>query len=192
MKLFLLTIFLFGLFYESPAIDTPDYIRNILDERDQQIKELLGPRGQSYTEEQREHLKAIINDIVDYPAMARVALADHYDNITEEQRAEFVDLFARVIRQHSLGQLDIYRAEVSYEDIEVSDNEAHVVTIAVLDNVRTPVQYRMHKVDGSWLIADMSVDNVWTAESYRRSFQNIIRRRGFDALLDSLRRRVES
>lgn len=186
------------LFFSAPVFannnqDTANTIRQILDDRDRQIKDLLGPKGQEYTETQREQLKAIINDIVDYPAMAEVALADHFTTITQEQRTEFVEVFAQVIRQHSLGQLDIYRAEIAYESIEVfEDGTALVVTIATLDNVRTPVQYRMHKVNGVWMIADMSVDNVWTAESYRRSFQNIIRRRGFDALLDSLRRRVES
>lgn len=183
-------IFILALSIESQA-DTADHIKKILDDRDQMIKELLGPKGTSYTDEQREKLKSIINDMVDYPAMAQVALDDHYDKISAEEREEFNTLFANVIRQHSLGQLDIYRAEVVYNEIEVDGNTAHVNTTAILDNVRTPVRYRMHKKDGEWLIADMSVDNLWTAESYRRSFQNIIRRRGFDALLDSLRRRAE-
>lgn len=176
----------FSALQSNPALE----VRNILDSRDQMIKELLGPKGSVQTEEQREKLKQIINDIVDYPNMAKVALDTYFDQISTDQQIEFTELFAQIIRQHSLSQLDIYRAQLTYEEITVNGSTALVTTIAVLDNVRTPVRYRMHKTDGVWMIADMSVDNVWTAESYRRSFQNIIRRRGFDALLDSLRRRA--
>ncbi|MEX2403067.1 MAG: ABC transporter substrate-binding protein [Balneolales bacterium] len=166
-------------------------IINLLDERDQQIKELIGPEGSTYTEEQRQELTIIINDIVDYSAMAQTALEETYDTISTEQREKFVNLFSTIIRQQSINQLDIYRAEVTYGDIEVTGDSAMVETTAILDNVRTPVLYEMERRDGEWVITDMAVDNVWTAESYRRSFQNQIRRRGFDALMTSLETRAE-
>ncbi|MEX0772495.1 MAG: ABC transporter substrate-binding protein [Balneolales bacterium] len=166
-------------------------IINLLDERDQQIKELIGPEGSTYTEEQRQELTIIINDIVDYSAMAQTALEETYDTISTEQREKFVNLFSTIIRQQSINQLDIYRAEVTYGDIEVTGDSAMVETTAILDNVRTPVLYEMERRDGEWVITDMAVDNIWTAESYRRSFQNQIRRRGFDALMASLETRAE-
>lgn len=173
----------------SPAKERE--IRNILEERDDQIKELLGPEGTEYTDEQREQLRDIVNDMMDYRQMARYALDEKFDELTREEQEEFVDLFSRIIRDQSLQQLDIYRAEVIYDKISVEGNEAMVNTTAVLDNNRIPVHYRMINRDGDWVIADMSIDNAWTAESYRRSFQNIIRRRGYDALIDNLRRRAE-
>ena len=47
------------------------------------------------------------------------------------------------------------------------------------------------KQKNGWMITDMSIDNVSTADSYNRQFQGIIRKRGFDALLTSLRKRAE-
>lgn len=170
--------------------DVKTEILNLLKERDKQIKSLVGPEGTSHTELQRENLKNIINDIVDYRFMAKIALQSTYDDISKEQREEFVDLFSGIIRNHSLNNLDIYRAVVTYDDVDVNGTQVRVKTTAVLSNVRTPVTYDMEKRNGVWYITDMAVDNVWTAESYRRSFQNMIRRRGFDALLDNLRRRA--
>ena len=183
-----------GLFQQGTlyAVDqsSEEEIRELLESRDNEIKDLLGPKGTEYTPEQRERLKSIINDIVDYRAMASYALQATYDEIDSETREEFVSLFSTIIRDQSMNRLDIYRAEVTYQSIDVEENRARVETIARLDNVRTPVHYDMQKRDSEWVITDMIIDDVSTAESYRRQFQSIIRQRGFDALMDSLQRRA--
>ena len=65
-----------------------------------------------------------------------------------------------------------------------------VKTTAELDEVRTPVDYRMRYDGEEWVITDMSIDDVYTAESYNNQFQRIIAKRGFDALMKSLRKRA--
>ena len=167
-----------------------DQIQQMLNERDAEIKELLGPKGNDYTQEQRDRLKNIINDVIDFRSMSETALGDTYTEISEEKREEFVSLFSTIIRDNSLNRLDIYRAEVTYNDITVNNGTAEVKTMAQMDNVRTSVDYDMELQSGEWQITDMSIDDVSTAESYRRQFQSIIRQRGFDALLESLRRRA--
>lgn len=167
-----------------------DEIKQMLESRDQEIKEILGPSGNDFSQEQRDQLKDIINGIIYYPAMAEVALGDTYNEIDEETREEFVDLFATMIRDNSLNRLDIYRADVVYNDISVNEDTANVNTMAQLEDVRTSVDYKMEIIDGEWRITDMSIDDVSTADSYNRQFQSIIRKRGFDALMDSLRRRA--
>lgn len=165
-------------------------IRNLLDERDDEIKELLGPEGNQYTQDQRDRLKTIINGIIDYRAMAQQALGSTFEEISDEERDEFVNLFSTIIRDNSLNRLDIYRAEVTYDEINVSDGRANVRTTAQLDNVRTSVDYVMERENDNWVITDMSIDEVSTAESYNRQFQSIIRQHGFDALMQSLQRRA--
>lgn len=165
-------------------------IRQMLEDRDEEIKELLGPKGTSYTQEQRDELKEIINGVIDFRSMASYALDDTFNEISSEQREEFVSLFSTIVRDQSLNRLDIYRAEVTYEDITVDGDKARVQTIAQLENVRTPVNYDMERQNGQWMITDMEIDDVSTARSYHRQFQNIIRQRGFDALMSSLERRA--
>lgn len=167
-----------------------DEIRSMLDERDDEIKELLGDEGSDYTQEQRDRLKDIINGVIDFRAMSEEALGSTYQEISDEEREEFVELFSTIIRDNSLNRLDIYRAEVTYQEIRVDNGEAYVRTMAQLENVRTPVDYDMEYKNGEWVITDMTIDDVSTVQSYNRQFQNIIRQRGFDALLDNLRRRA--
>jgi phospholipid transport system substrate-binding protein len=195
MEKFTLTILLvlvafFGAFANSQANE--EEIIEFMRERDREIKALVGPKGTDHTEDQKEELKDMINDVMDYGAMAEYALQDTYDNLTPEQREEFIEIFSSIVRDQSLNSLDIYRADVEYQNITRDGEKVFVETTAILDEVRTPVTYELVRDENSWMITDMSIDNVSTAESYRRSFQNIIRRRGYDALLSSLKRRAEA
>ncbi|MCC5934832.1 MAG: ABC transporter substrate-binding protein [Candidatus Cyclonatronum sp.] len=197
MKVFVLlfSIFIGTFVHNTVQAATADQaiiheVREMLIDRDQEIKALLGPEGTEHTDAQRDELMDIINQIIDYEAMARHALQETWGTLTQAQREEFVDVFARVIRDQSLNSLEIYRADVTYESFEVNGNFVTAHTIATLENVRTPVIYELENRAGEWFVIDMSVDNVSTAESYRRSFQRIIQRRGFDALMDNLRRRA--
>jgi phospholipid transport system substrate-binding protein len=88
--------------------------------------------------------------------------------------------------------LDIYRADVSYKQIKVNGDSATVQTVAQLEKVRTPVTYHMFYEDNNkqWVVTDMIIDDVSTADSYRRQFQNIMRKKGYDGLLEILRKRA--
>ena len=183
---------LLGLFITSTAVaqQTAEDVRSLLEERDDQIKELVGPEGTEYTDDQRQRLKEIINGVINFEAMAKEALEETYDTISTEKRTEFVDLFSTIVRDQSLNKLDIYRAKVTYQDIQVEGAEARVETLAQLENVRTPVNYEMEYQNGEWVIIDMEIDDVSTASSYNRQFQRIINQKGFEPLLESLRKRA--
>jgi len=165
-------------------------IKQMLESRDAEIKEILGPEGKEYTQEQRNRLKEIINGVIDFESMASYALGDTYNEITDEEKNEFVSLFSTIVRDNSLNKLDIYRADVTYEEITVNNGSAKVKTLAQLEDVRTPVYYEMEKKENGWVITDMTIDDVSTAESYNRQFQSIIRKRGYDSLKQSLERRA--
>ena len=191
LKLFLM-ISIFSLVSTITVIaqNGEEAIKDMLIQRDLQIKELVGPEGQEYSDKQRSDLKEIINGIIDFEEMAKTALDETYNTISEESRTEFIDLFSTIIRDHSLNNLEIYRAKVSYNSIEVNNSTGLVTTMAVLDDIRTPVEYKLALEGDEWVITDMSVDDLWTAESYKNQFQRIIAKSGFDALMESLRKRA--
>lgn len=181
---------LMGLANTTHAQKSEQAIKQLLQERDQEIKTLLGPEGTEYTQEQRMELKNIINGVIDYSAMAKYALQDTYNEISTAEQEEFVNLFSTIIRDQSLNKLDIYRSEVTYRDIEINGDDAVVNTMATRKNVRTPVVYELHYNNGEWVVTDFSIDDVSTADSYQRQFQSIIRKKGFDSLMETLRKRA--
>lgn len=172
------------------ASDSND-IKQLMQRRDAEIKALIGPKGTKHTLDQTEKLKTFINDMVDFEAMAKMALQDTWVVATIIQQREFVELFSKIIRDQSLAKPDIYRASVTYQDVTVNGSNALVKTTTVVENIRTPVSYAMAKKGSKWFITDIVIDNVSTAASYQKSFQNTIRRRGFEALLEALRKRAD-
>ena len=189
--IFFLGVFIFPNFLIAQTSQATEDVRELMESRDLQIKQLLGAEGSEYSSNQRDELKDIVNGIIDFTEMAKTALEVTYDTISVEDRTEFVQLFSSIIRDQSLANLDIYRASVSYERIDGTTDSMYIETLAEWDNIRTPVHYIMSKNSGEWRIEDMSIDDVFTAESYNRQFQRIIRSRGFDYLMTTLRKRAE-
>ncbi len=165
-------------------------IRQMLEDRDQQIKSILSG-DEDYTQEQRARLKELINGVIDFRVMGRTALGPHWDDLSADQRTEFVDVFQDVVRAQSMGDLDVYNSTVTYEEITVQGDSAYVRTITEYEGTRTPVEYVLKRRNDKWKAEDIIVDDVSTAEGYARSFQTVVRKRGFEALMKSLRKKRE-
>lgn len=163
-------------------------IRQMLENRDQQIKSILSGTD-DYTAEQRTQLKELINGVIDFRVMGQRALGPHWDDLSAEQQDEFVSVFRDVVRAQSMSDLGVYSSEVTYDQIEVHDDSAFVRTRTKYDGRTTPVEYVLEPRDGEWRAEDIVVDGVSTAEGYARSFQTVVRQHGFDRLMKSLRKK---
>jgi len=170
--------------------NSADAIQQMLEERDQQIKSIL-QGDTTFTAQQREELKTLINGVIDFRAMAQQALGPFWADLSDAQRTEFVDVFQDIVRSQSMADLEVYNSEVTYNTIDVSGDSAFVRTATQYRGTSANVEYVLHREDGTWLAEDIIVDEVSTAESYARSFQTVVRKRGFDALMDSLRKKRE-
>ena len=186
----LLLVSLIALPVQAQTSDSAqEEIRQLLQQRDQEIKRVLGDRD-TFTEAQREQLKALVNDDLDFRAMSRTALGPFWDDLMPAQRKEFVDVFSDIVRAQSLSDLGVYRSKVTYDSITVEGDSARVVTTTVYRDTPTEVIYAMSRTDeGSWDVDDIILDGVSTAEGYARSFQTVMRKKGFDPLMKSLRKK---
>ncbi len=168
---------------------SPDQeIRQMLEQRDQQIKTIL-QGDTSFTVQQREELKTLINGVIDFRAMGRQALGPFWSDLSNEQRAEFVDVFQTIVRAQSLSDLEVYNSQVTYDQIDVEGDSAFVQTTTDYKGTSANVEYVLQREDGQWLAQDIIIDDVSTAQSYARSFQTVVRKNGFDALMQSLRKK---
>jgi phospholipid transport system substrate-binding protein len=169
---------------------TQQEIRTMLENRDQQIKEIL--RGtDDYTTEQREELKTLINGVIDFRAMGQVALGPFWEDLSEAEQGEFIDVFRDIVRAQSLSDLEVYNSRVTFDEITVEGDSAYVRTTTEYQGTKTPVEYILELEADEWLAEDIVVDGVSTAEGYARSFQTVVRKRGFDALMTSLKKKRE-
>ncbi|MGB0651135.1 MAG: MlaC/ttg2D family ABC transporter substrate-binding protein [Rhodothermales bacterium] len=165
-------------------------IRSMLEQREADIKQILGDDTE-LSDTQMDALRAAVNDMFDFESMGREALGRHWDEISADQQQEFVEVFAEIVRYQSLADVDIYRADVTYETISVSGDEATVSTTTIYKDVPTEVDYALRRSGDVWLATDVVLDEVSTVEGYSRSFQSYVRKRGFEALMDNLNKRLE-
>jgi phospholipid transport system substrate-binding protein len=165
-------------------------IRTLLEQRDRQIKGLLGTKT-TFTAQERQNVAELINGVIDFEAMAATALGTHWTGLTAQQRKDFVDVFSQIVRNQSLSDLDIYRTRVTYGQVTVEGNNARAVTQVTYKEVPATVEYTLGFKNGQWYVTDIILDDVSTAQGYARSFQSVVRRNGFDALMTSLRRKLD-
>jgi phospholipid transport system substrate-binding protein len=171
---------------------TPEQeILSMMKSREASIKEVLGEGDVTYTDRQRERLQVLINEIIDFTEMSKTALSIHWTELSAAQKSEFVSLFSQVVKKSSLKKLDIFHAVIEYKTVKVEGEKAFAQTVATYKRTRTAVDYEFHRVNSTWKVTDFLIDEVSTAESYKRSFQKIIRKHNFQGLMDRLKEKLE-
>lgn len=163
----------------------------MLESRDRDIKVLLGDQG-DITDAQMEQLRHVINDVIDFREMGKAALGTHWDALTKTQQDKFIQVFGDIVRHQSLANLDVYRSRVTYDAIEVDGQKARVVTTTTHKDIPMMVAYDMIQKDDNWFAYDIILDDVSTVGGYSRSFRSVIRKRGFNSLMESLNKRLDS
>ncbi len=188
-----LPLLFFALLLAVPAQAQSGEIEQMLRQRDAEIKSILGD-GRSVSDAQRDRLRAVVNDVIDFEAMARQALGPYWGDLSAAQRARFAEDFGGVIRAQSLADLDLYRARVTYGEIDVDGPRATAHTTARSGDVNAAVVYALARKDGRWVVTDIVIDDVSTVGGYATSFQRVMKRQGieegYETLMASLRKRL--
>lgn len=169
-------------------------IRTMLEQRDRELKQAVEPlidNPKGATAAQRQRVEDLINGVIHFEEMARQALGPFWSDLTPAQRTEFVDVFGQIVRAQSLGDLEVYNSTVTYETIDVVGDSAYVSTTTVYQDKPVKVEYYLGEHDGDWYVHNMVLDDVGTVEGYAKSFQAVIRKKGFDALMTSLNKKLE-
>ncbi|MEZ4699818.1 MAG: ABC transporter substrate-binding protein [Rhodothermales bacterium] len=189
-RIFALCLFLVALLLPASAQAQEDVIRKMLIDRDHEIKALLGDK-KTLTDAQEDELKELINGVIDFDRMSQDALGAEWSKLTPEQHTEFVKVFSEIVKGQSLADLDIYRLNMTIGDIKVDDDSAHVETTTVYKEKPMNVAYALGFRGNEWRVDDIILDGVSTTEGYARSFQTYVRKRGFDALMASLHKKLD-
>lgn len=156
--------------------------------------EVLAIMRQDLGEEQRlAELRRVLNQATDLDLVGRLVLGRYWRTATEEQRAEYTDLFRQYVMQNLASRLGTYRGE-SYNvaGAQVVDDRDAVVSTRITRPGATPlrVDWRLRSADGDFAIIDVVVEGVSMVVTQRSEFASIIGSQGFDGLLDLLREQV--
>jgi phospholipid transport system substrate-binding protein len=140
-------------------------------------------------------LEQILLPQIDSWEFGRRCLGVHWQQLTDDQRRQFIDLFKDLIEKSYGGMLDRYTTGVrfSYDGERIDGDFAEVDTRVFTPAREQPftLSYRLHQKDGQWLIYDVVAENVSMVRNYRTQFDHILSKSSFAELAQTLERKIK-
>ena len=141
----------------------------------------------------RVAIRRIISDHFDFTAMSRLSVGAPWNDATPAQQARFTALFKELLEYSYGNRLSAYHGQtVHYDPAEFRGNRAQVKTMIVDTDKQTPVEYRLIKDGDDWRVYDIRIEGVSLVATFRTEFQDEIGSSGFEGLLKSLAKKVDT
>jgi len=139
-------------------------------------------------------LRALANEAVlphvDFVTLSRWVLGKHWPKATPAQREAFMTQFREMLLVTYLRNVTSYReTAVRFLPLRAAPEDDRVVVQAEVEPQGAPVvnvMFRMHRVDGRWLIYDVAVEGISLVATHRSGFSQEISRNGLDGLIARL------
>jgi phospholipid transport system substrate-binding protein len=142
-------------------------------------------------EERRQQLEKVIGNRIAYDEMAKRSLGPQWAQLNEEERQEFVRLYAQLLRDTYSSRFDRYSDEkVEFLQETLQGDYAEVRTRLTSSKFTLDVDYRMLQRAGDWRVYDIVVDGISLVHSYREQFNKIIRTYSYEELVTKLRQKT--
>ena len=173
------------------ASEQGDALLEMVKSRDRAIQAIVRSETGGDTAEERAELKAIVGELFDFETFSRESLGRDWAARTAAEREEFVAVNRRLIEKNYADPALYTKAEkIDYTGVEVEDAEAIVKTEVHYKRETSTIDYKLHLVEGKWLIYDMVIDELSVARSNRSQFRREIRKSNFAGLLKKLKQKL--
>ena len=139
-------------------------------------------------------LEPYINDSFDIPFITRVILGRYRDQLSETQRAEFIDLFSRSSTATYASRFDGYGGE---EFRELSREPLRRGRVLVRTELRRPhdqpvsLDYLLHEKKGKWYIISVSANGVNDLSLKRAEYAAVMKEKGYNGLVTEILSKIE-
>ena len=142
-------------------------------------------------------LGGVFDEMLDYDGLATASLGSHAEGLSKEQRKEFGEILRQLVQRAYRKNLDATLGyDIAYNgENDSKDGNKIVKTTASSkkDKREAPIviEYNLAKVGGKWLVADIVTEGSSLVRNYRRQFDRIIKKDGFDELLKKMKTKLE-
>jgi len=148
-------------------------------------------KDDSAKEAKEKKLWSIADTMFDYPGLSKRTLGKNWETLNSKQQEEFTDLFSTHLGNVYLDRILAYSNEKVVFDKEKTKEDRALVNTRVLGpSKEIPVDYRMVLKDSGWKVYDVVIEGVSLVENYRSQFKEILRDKGPEYLLETLREKA--
>jgi phospholipid transport system substrate-binding protein len=149
----------------------------------------------SETKDPKAEAEAVkrISGTFDVVGLSRACLQKTWDELSGEERKNFVSLFKEVLEKIAYPKSAKFftDTEVEVEEIIRENGKAEVSTLVVHpEEGEVEVGYCLELLDGTWLIEDILLDGVSLRLDLRSQTQKILREESYEELQRRLREKL--
>lgn len=148
--------------------------------------------GQDNASERKAKLRELINPRFNFHEMAQRCLGAAWNERTEEERTEFIDIFSTLLANTYLVKIETIKpgmVDIKSEMVEMP--KALVRTTVKSSGETFPIDYKLMNENGKWKVYDVVIENIGLVSNYRNEFAAIIRKDKFSGLMVKLRDKVK-
>jgi len=143
------------------------------------------------TEEDREHIRQVVNGRFDYAAMAKRSLGEPWNRLDAKEQAHFTEVFRELLERSYGNRLNDYKGQtVEYRNTQFKGSRARVLTIVSDGAKETPVEYRLHQTDIGWTVYDIRIEGASLVRTFYQDFQNKLSHGTYQDLVRALEDKI--
>jgi phospholipid transport system substrate-binding protein len=138
-------------------------------------------------------LEPLVKKSHDLRTIARIVTGRAWNRLSDEQRQDFVNLFARLSVATYAHNFDGYSGETFKFEGETKTSRGDILVHTALiesDGKEISFDYILRRRDGHWLIINIIADGVSDLALKRSEYTGIIRREGFESLTAKLKNKI--
>lgn len=143
-------------------------------------------------EQKKKEIVIIVRQRFDSRELAQRVLAQHWKERTEEQREQFILLFADVLETTYINKLKSYsNEEIVFKKQLVNGDKAAVYSEILRKDQEIPIDYRLLKNSNEWRIYDIIIEGVSLVQNYRKQFDQIIKKEKYEGLILRMEEKIK-
>lgn len=192
----LVSVFL-GLLLSGPArAGAPDLASALVRDTSERMLKVLETQ-RSELETTPGLIYALVNKIVvpnfDFDRITQYAMGRYWRKADVGQKSSMVTEFRQLlVRTYAKALLNYSGQEIRYLPLRPGRRAGEVTVhteVREAGGPRIPIDYRLYLKEGAWKVYDVTIDGISLVANYRSSFATMIRRKGIDGLIDTLKAR---
>ncbi len=141
----------------------------------------------------RAKVAKVLQSFTDFRQFGKLTLKRDWKDLSDKQRDLFVQRYQLLIEKSYLKHFKAnQKLEVGFRGEALHrKGKAKVVTTVKSGDTEADVDYKLHQLDGQWRAYDIVIDDVSLMRSYRKQFGKIMKRDGFDKLIEKMNQKID-
>lgn len=140
-----------------------------------------------------DRLHPVISSLFDTPLICKVILSRYWEDLDEQQKSGFIDLFNELSTSTYASRFNSYGGE-EFRPLGVQELRKGRLLIKTElirpDDQPVKLDYLVHQDNGKWLIISVIADGVNDLSLKRAEYAVVIKDKGYDGLLEDIKSKI--